>query len=191
MKATLVKVDVASADLGKTAKEIIELADGGSLLEPALVWVFDLSTSRSKSRRELRFWRVELDARANGKAETVRGLEVDAVVNRILPEGRTKLFAGELDLLWQLRPRSRLDLDRQFARRRKLYHKKTYPRWILLEFLKRRWLGACYHRPHWQKAPTIPARARIAAPCAKTATGNRGMRREPDRARECGPHGNG
>ena len=164
IKATLVKVDVASADLGRTAKDIFDLVDGGSLLEPALVWVFDLSprAGRGYNRRELRFWRGELGAREQGRAEELRGLEIDAVIERILPEGRTRLTAGELDLLWQLRPRTRLDMNRQLARRRRrLYARKDYPREVLTAFLKRRWLGVAYQRPHWRASSAVPSPIRI------------------------------
>lgn len=164
MKATLVTVDVASADLGKTAKEIFDLVDGGSLLEPALVWVFDLSVRQRWGRRELRFWRMELSTRADGRK--LGELELDAVLDRILPEDHMSLTAGELDLLWQMRPRTRLDLNRQLKRRTlKLYKKKDYPRWVLREFLKQRWLGATYERPHWKSVPVVPSRARVSPHC--------------------------
>jgi hypothetical protein len=115
---------------------------------------------------------MELTARADNKTDQLRSLELETVINHILPEGCASLTAGELDLLWQLRPRTRLDLNRQLVRRRRLYEKKSYPRWVLTAFLKRRWLGACYNRPHWQKSPTIPARPRPSSPCGKSSPAN-------------------
>src|SRR5579859_7436461 len=136
MKATLVKVDVASADLGKTAKEILEMTDGGNLLDPGLVWVFDLSQRTNTGRRDLRFWRVEIQARADGKLEALRGLELDVVVDRILPANRDRLQAGELDLLWQLRPCRRFNLNRHLKQPRRCLQ-RIYLRTELTAFLKR------------------------------------------------------
>ena len=166
MKATLVKIDVVSADLGKTAKEIVELVDGGTLLEPGLVWVFDLSQRVNTGRRDLRFWRFEIHARAEGKQDALRGLELDAVVERILPANRDRLQAGELDLLWQLRPCRRFNLNRHFTQPKRCAQ-RVYVRAELIAFLKRRWLGATFTRPHWKSSPVVPSPARVAPRCKR------------------------
>ncbi len=150
VNAALVKIDVAAADLGRSVTQIFELVDGGTLLETGLVWVFNLANDASTTRRDLRFWREELLARAAQRAGGSHPgkyghWELDWVIARILPVKRTQFHAGEVDQLFQIRPRTRIDFGAELNGEMK-DGRNFYARPVLAEFLKRRWLGALYQR---------------------------------------------
>lgn len=149
MNCALVKIDVAAHITRKPVRVLFEMADGASLLDTALIWVFDLSNDLESQnsrggahRRELRFWEPELQARASADVSKHRkycGWELDWVIAKILPEKRMTFHAGEVDQLFQIRPRTRIDFaelngDMKAGR-------NFYPRADLAEFLKRRWIA--------------------------------------------------
>lgn len=145
MNPQLVKIDVAAADLGKAVAHIFGLVfDGGNLLEPGIHWVFNFANALD-SRRDLRFWRPEIKARADGEAEKFSAWEIGQVVAKILPATRKNFHAGEVDQLFQIRKTTRLDFGAELAGRldggRNFYSRAT-----LENFLCRRWLGAMHER---------------------------------------------
>jgi hypothetical protein len=145
MNAQLVKIDVAAAALGWGADKLFDLVDGGSLLERGFAWVFNLANDAEGGRRDLRFWFPEIQARAKGNDRQYSFYEIEWVIVRILPEKRVNFHAGEVDQMFQIRPRTRIDLHDEICGRldggRNFYSRKA-----LAEFLRRRWLGAVYSR---------------------------------------------
>lgn len=149
MNAALVKMDVAAADLQVGVRVIERMVDGGDLVVRGLVWVFDFANDLDGgTRRELRFWRPELLARANAdstKQHKYANWELDWVIAQILP-GRRKTFqAGEVDQLFQIRHNTRLAFGAELNGNLR-NGANTYERDNLAAFLKRRWLGACFDR---------------------------------------------
>jgi len=142
MNAALVKIDVAAADLGKSVNTLFEMAEGGTLIERGLLWVFDFSNGDT-DRRDLRFWRPEILVCANKDVALhtkFRGWELDWVLARILPVKRTNFHAGEVNQLFQLRPRTRIDFGEELNGKMK-GGCNFYSRAVLVKFLTARWLG--------------------------------------------------
>jgi len=148
MNAQLVKVDVAADLLGKSVGHVFQLAEGGCLGEPGFEWVFNLANNLAGDRRDLRFWRPEIVARVEqsrverATSPVVDGnlpSAIDDVINTILPERRQVFYAGELDTMFQIRPRTRIDLHSEIVGELKSGC-NFYSRRILVEFLRRRWL---------------------------------------------------
>jgi len=140
MFPALVKIDVATVLTGQSILTLFQRADGASLTEPTLVWVFNFSNgdpqtvSTKSRRRDLRFWHPELVATEEKK------LKLDQVIARILPAKKIIFHAGEVDQLFQLRPRTRIDfadLHGEIKARRYAYTRAT-----LVEFLRNRWIGS-------------------------------------------------
>jgi hypothetical protein len=147
MNAQLVKIDVAAADLDKSVKALFEMADGGTLIERALQWVFDFSNGDAcrigQHRRDLRFWRPEILARASKDVSLhnkYRGWQLDWVLARILPPKRLNFHAGEVDQLFQLRPRTRIDFGEELNGKI-AGGRNFYTRDVLVKFLTGRWIG--------------------------------------------------
>jgi len=141
MNAQLVKLDVAAARLGWSAVKLLSLADEGTLLEPGFIWVWNLANNLQGDRRDLRFWWDEVVARdEGGDVGEGHDLSLDQVIEKILPIRRTTFHAGEVDSMFQIRHRTRLDygleLNGGLVKGRTLY-----PRETLAAFLRRRWLG--------------------------------------------------
>lgn len=145
MNAQLVKIDVAADLIGRPVPQIFDLVDGGSLLEKGLAWVFNLANDIKGDRRDLRLWRPELEARRDGDSSKYSLYRIDWVIARILPETRDRLHAGEVDQLFQIRPRTRIDFGPELNGVM-LNGRNFYSRIVVAEFLKHRWLGACYER---------------------------------------------
>jgi hypothetical protein len=152
----IVKIDVAADLLGKPVRVIEQMVSGGNrdLFIHPLVWVFDLASSAEGRAQRPRFWRTELMAHASNEPQRYCGWELEWVLNQILPAKRVNFQAGELDMLFQLRPitRTRLHADMlACAQAIKVPWSPSdavnfYPRSILVSFLTRRWLGAIYDR---------------------------------------------
>ena len=164
MQAALVKIDVAAARLGWSAAKLFDLADGGAvtasnLFEKGFVWVFDLANDLASQngrcgshRRDLRFWWPEIEARASddtSKHGKFSSYEIEWVINKILPVKRQNFHAGEVDQMFQIRPRTRIDLHAELfplsaaaGERAGVRCPNFYPRAALVNFLQRRWLGA-------------------------------------------------
>lgn len=140
MFSALVKIDVAAADLGKSAQQVFDLVDGASLSEAGLLWVFNVARNPAGCRRELRFWRPELQARVAGQAAKYHRQTIQWVLSEILPGTRQTFNAGDVDRMFQIRPRTRLDFGRELPGRR-VAGRNVYPRQPLELFLNRRWLG--------------------------------------------------
>ena len=141
----LVKIDVAAVDLNRSARQVFDLVIGGTLLEPGLTWVFNLANDPADSRRDLRFWRPELQQRRTGSgpqvgADDVSLLPLEEVLARILPVTRTNFAGGEVDQLFQIRPRTRIDFGTQLAGQMRGTG-RFYSRAALAEFLRRRHIG--------------------------------------------------
>jgi hypothetical protein len=149
MNAVLVKIDVACADLQVGVRVIERMVDGGDLVTRGLVWVFDLANDHySSSRRELRFWRTELLARASKdstKQHKYGNWELDWVIAQILPTRRKTFQAGEVDQLFQIRHNTRLAFGAELNGNLR-NGANTYDRENLASFLRRRWLGNCFDR---------------------------------------------
>lgn len=148
MNTALVKIDVASADLGLTVRRIEQMAEGIDLRSGALVWVFDFAVDgKGGARRDPRFWRPELLAAAGedgAQQKKFVGYELEWVIAKILPVKRSKFYAGEVDQLFQTRPCTRLrygDMPGELSSGRHVYARAT-----LVDFLRRRWMGAVYQR---------------------------------------------
>lgn len=138
MNAALVKLDVAAATLGWSAVKLLSLADEGTLIEPGFEWVFNLANNLDGERRDLRFWFSEVLARKSEirKAES-RNLQ--SVIDEILPLNRKHFHAGEVDALFQIRHRTRIDLHGELAGRMES-GRNFYARTALAAFLKNRWI---------------------------------------------------
>jgi hypothetical protein len=142
MIAALVKIDVAAARLGWSAAKLFDLVDGGTLIERGFVWVWNLANDPTGIKRDLRFWWPEIDMRASldtSKHRRFTNYELEWVINKILPASRTNFHAGEVDELFQIRPRTRIDLHDEICGT-KLSGRNSYTRDILAAFLERRWL---------------------------------------------------
>lgn len=149
MNAALVKIDVAAATLGWSAGKLFDLVDGGTLLEKGFVWVFNLANDPHGDRRDLRFWMPEIQARCVPHGRSYGHWEIEHVIAKVLPKNRTNFHAGEVDQLFQIRHRTRIDLHGELFGTATPTAKGTpnfYPRTVLAAFLKRRWLGALYER---------------------------------------------
>lgn len=101
----LVSIDTARGVLGIDAESISALVDNGELL---WVWNFALSP-RASSRRELRFWRLDVitaQGRLANKNATpvtnVRGLTLPTVIDTILPRTKASFHAAELQQLFTI-----------------------------------------------------------------------------------------
>jgi|GEM_PF-1974773 len=157
MKPALVKIDVAAAHLGWSAGKLFDLVDGGTLLEKGFAWVFNFANALDGERRDLRFWWPEIEARATGgnAATKFSSYEIEWVIGRILPEKRVNFAAGEVDQMFQLRPRTRIDFGAELQgniehRTSNIEHPTSanfYARKFLAAFLQRRWLGGVSVRP--------------------------------------------
>ncbi|HAO79762.1 MAG TPA: hypothetical protein DCQ92_12455 [Verrucomicrobia subdivision 3 bacterium] len=141
MNITLVKIDVATVDLGKSVRHLEQLVDGGTAHEKGLLWIFNLAKDPGGRCRNLRFWRPELIARSRGEPEKYHRCKIDDIIALILPASRMKFRAGEVDQLLQLRPRIRIDFGAELAGSLD-QGSHVYSRPTLAGFLKRRWLGA-------------------------------------------------
>ena len=141
MNAQLVKIDVAADLLQKSIPEIVDMVDGGTLLLRGLAWVFNVARNPQSRDRELRFWRPELLTRVNGGRSRFNNWELDWVIDRILPVKKLTIHAGELDQMFQLRPRTRIDFGEELNGAMK-GGRNFYSREVLAQFLRRRWLGA-------------------------------------------------
>jgi len=149
VNAQLVKIDVAAADLGRSAAVLFELAEGGAitvgnLFERGITWVFNLANDPAGDKRDLRFWRPEILARVNPdttKHRKFSNYELEWVINKILPTSRVNFHAGEVDELFQIRPRTRIDLHSEICGT-KLSGRNSYSRELLAAFLTRRWIHA-------------------------------------------------
>lgn len=141
MKPILVKVDVAVADTGRSVHALFAMADGGSRAHEALHWVFDFSKPGAGQRRELRFWRPEIEARGNGDLRRSReygAWDFDTMIRRILPETHPAYPACAVSELFQIRHNTRVTL---LGVAGEVGRRATYPRAALVNFLRRRWLG--------------------------------------------------
>jgi hypothetical protein len=140
MLIALVKIDVAAVDLNRSAQQVRSLAEGGTAAEPGLLWVFNLAANASGQRRDLRFWRGELRAYSTSTGSACRQKGIEQVLAEILPAQRNFFSAGEIDQLFQIRPRTRIDLNHELQG--ELNHGRySYARASLAKFLTRRWLG--------------------------------------------------
>ena len=139
----LIKIDVAAALFGnrKSVSQLFEMAEGGSLTEKALLWVFDLSNG--EVRRDLRFWAPEIEARVSADASKHNkycGWELDWVIAKIVPVTINEYRAGQVDLMFQIRPRTRIDFGEELNGNKR-NGANTYQRENLVKFLTTRWLG--------------------------------------------------
>jgi hypothetical protein len=97
----LVTLDHARAILGVDSESVSSLIDDGTL---RWVWDFAIST-RATSRRELRFWKIDLlaaHARLKEQAEPIatRDLLLPTVVDSILTPSKSAFHAAELQALF-------------------------------------------------------------------------------------------
>ncbi|MEI8289827.1 MAG: hypothetical protein WCH99_10165 [Verrucomicrobiota bacterium] len=143
MNAQLVKIDVAAAQLGWSAAKLFDLVEGGTLLEAGFEWVFNLANDPKGERRDLRFWMYEVAHRADpgSKLQAPSSYELSGVINTILPPARRYFHAGEVDQLFQIRPRTRIDLHDELAGSLNS-GRNQYARADLAAFLKRRHISA-------------------------------------------------
>lgn len=139
MNIALVKIDVATVDLGKSVRKIEQLVDGGRVHDRALLWVFNLAHNPSGKPRVLRFWRPELLARGQGEPGKYHHCKLDDIITLILPINRNIFHAGEVSELFQIRHNTRLEL---FAAAGQTDGRNFYSRPALAKFLQQRWLGA-------------------------------------------------
>ncbi len=144
MNAALVKIDVAAATLGWHVGKLFDLADGGTLLDKPFMWVFNLANNAEGERRDLRWWLPEVMARASAdpsKHDKYCGWELDWVLAQVLPPRIKNFQAGAVDQLFQIRPRTRIDLHHELAGV-KGSSGHSYERAALAAFLSRRWLAS-------------------------------------------------
>lgn len=141
MNAALVKIDVAAVDLKHGVPSIQKMVDGGDLLLPGLVWVFNVARDLNSRDRELRFCRLELQGVSfNPPRNPYARHKLGEMIALILPEGINNFQAGQVDDLFQLRPRTRIDLHEEICGKL-ISGRNSYSRTVLASFLRRRWLG--------------------------------------------------
>jgi hypothetical protein len=145
MQAALVKIDVAAAVLGKSAPQVFDLVEGGSLSEAGLLWVFNFARNLAGRRRDLRVWLPELKARVAGQPRQYHSQDIRRTLDQILPGGRQRFNAGDVDGLFQIRHRTRLDYGDELPGNR-VAGRTVYGRAALESFLARRWIGAAIGR---------------------------------------------
>jgi len=145
MSPSLIKIDAAAAVLGKSAPQIFDLLEGGSLSEAGLLWVFNLAHNRAGTRRDLRLWLPELKACVAGQPRQYHSQDIRQTLAQILPGNRQRFNAGDVDCLFQIRPRTRLDFGTELPGYR-VAGRTIYARSALESFLIRRWLGAATGR---------------------------------------------
>lgn len=145
MRAALIKIDGVAERLGRGVRAVEAMVDGGDLVDGGLVWVFDLA--KTDTRRELRFWLREVEARASdrGQFHKLANWELDWVLAQILPPSKKFFQAGEVDHLFQIRHNTRLEFGAELNGNL-TNGANTYARANLVAFLTRRWLGAVYDR---------------------------------------------
>ena len=143
----LITVGGVRALTGCGYDEIFTRVDGSDLILKPLVWVFDFaSTWPENEKRDLRFWRAEVEALPdagleNGGRHAVTGhWEIEWVVARILPPARTTYPAGDVVKLFCLN-RSTLKKLRPQMAGQLATGGSTYTRAGLAAFLTARWLG--------------------------------------------------
>jgi hypothetical protein len=144
MNAQLVKIDVAADLMNRGIPDIMDMVDGGTLLVRGLTWVWNVARDPHSRDRELRFWRNEVVARGSKDVSVHRrysSYEIEWVINKILPWQKKTIHAGELDQLFQLRPRTRIDLHDEICGTM-MSGRNSYSRDIIAAFLKRRWLAS-------------------------------------------------
>jgi hypothetical protein len=147
MKPVLVKVDVAVADTGRSVHTLYGMADGGTNTNEGLRWVFDFSKPGAGQRRDLRFWRPEVEARGNGdvrRSQEYRAWDFEAGIRRILPETHPAYRACEVSDLFQIRGNTRINLLGVVGQ---VGHRASYARRTLVDFLRQRWLGRRLGKP--------------------------------------------
>lgn len=140
MFPALVKIDVAATFLGKSAPQVFNLVEGGSLSEAGLMWVFNLALNRAGCRRDLRIWLPELKSRVAGQPRQYHGQDIRQTLAEILPGNRQRFNAGDVDGLFQIRHRTRLDFGAELPGCR-VGGRTIYARATLESFLVRRWIG--------------------------------------------------
>lgn len=134
MRPVLVKVDVAARELGLAPKRIMEMAQGGTLTEGSLIWVFNLA--RADARRiDYRFWLGELMCKANNVPFPTRTL--DEAMNCICPPSVANWHAGRIIEEFQFRDSTLLRVREEIGQPLGMI-----PREKLVTWLKQRWLGA-------------------------------------------------
>ena len=143
MKPALVKIDVAAVDLGMSVRRIEQMVDGGSKHETGLVWIFNLANDLNARKRDVRFWRPELLARVQGDVAKYGKWKIGQVIASILPEAREKFHAGEVDVVFQIRPNSRIAFGAELNGK-KVAGRNSYSRAVLVDFLQRRWPGRIF-----------------------------------------------
>ena len=141
MKPALVKIDVATVWLSRSARQVYDFVDGESVSEAGLLWVFNLARNLRDGKRDLRFWIPELKARAEGQARKYHQQDIQWIIAQILPVNRQTFNAGDVDQLFQIRHDTRLaygaELPGKLIAGRNAYQMPT-----IGKFLERRWLGA-------------------------------------------------
>ena len=140
MHPTLVKIDVAAFALGKDIRKIEQMVDGGTVKQSGLLWVFNFAVNPKGKHRALRFWRPELLDRGGGKLAGYRQMRIEEVISQILPASREYFNAGEVNEMFQVRPRTRIDYGVELPGKQ-TPRGNVYPRPALAAFLRRRWIG--------------------------------------------------
>lgn len=137
----LITVGGVRALTGCGYEEIFTRVDGGDLLLKPLVWVFDFSAAwPDNTKRDLRFWRAEVESLRDAGKSATGHLEIQWVVERILPLRRTSYPAGEVVELFCLNRSTLKELRPQLAGELATGG-STYTRAGLAAFLTTRWLG--------------------------------------------------
>lgn len=135
-RSVLVKADVVMSVLGLRADEVYERVDGGSLLHPGFLWVWDVAVGR-KTKRDLRFFAREIIA-----PESTAKLELSAVLDIILPPKRGSYHSGDLLRMLQIRRPTLADLRDELNGELAGARNCIFPAVAVRDFLTRRWQGA-------------------------------------------------
>ncbi len=135
-RSPLAKVDSVALLTGRPVRTIYQMTDGGDLIHGHLQWVWNVAVDPAGKIRDLRYWVGEALA-----PERQRGLELDTVIDFILPPRRREFAAGELQQLLQVRDNTLLELRSQMGGALRA-HCNFYPRAAVADFFRRRWLGA-------------------------------------------------
>ena len=144
-RVTLVHAEVVATLRGVSREAIYDAVDGADGTGDSFMWVFNVCASAQRER-ELRFWSPELNA-----PETVRGLNLEEVIRRIVP--RRDVVPGQFCGMpnWQVRDLLRVSRRTMLDLRDELqavpHQGGIYvPRAGLESFFRRRWCFAATNK---------------------------------------------
>ena len=136
ISAPLLTINSVMALRRKSADEIYELVDGGTLLDRGLKWVFNLATDPQGKIRDLRFFALEILA-----PDSVKDMTEAEVIGTILPTAIKNFHSGQVCQTFVIRRPTLMALRAQLGGELQAEVRSCFfPRATLVAFLKARHL---------------------------------------------------